>query len=57
MIQSTSCHLCSVYATYSSSSRPVNRRNASRYFACVRSTTSSGSLGAGACLFQWIASR
>ena len=40
-----------------SSSRPVRRRNASRYLPCVRSTTSSGSPGAGACLFHWIDSR
>src|SRR5690348_8008175 len=42
---------------HQSSSRPVRRRNASRYFSRVRATTSSGSEGTGGCLFQWIDSR
>ncbi len=38
-------------------SRPVSRRNASRYFSRVRSTTSSGREGTGGCLFQRMDSR
>ena len=49
--------LCTPSTACKFNSRPVKRRKASRYLACVRSTTSSGSPGAGACLFQWIVSR
>src|SRR6185437_10911095 len=43
--------------SYSDSEAPVNSRNASKYFSCVRSTTSGGSARAGACLFQRMLSR
>jgi hypothetical protein len=45
------------YAAYTESWVPVRRSNASMYFARVRETTSSGSAGAGGCLFHVIASR
>src|SRR3954462_14329664 len=41
----------------SQSDLPVNRVNASRYFACVLATTSLGKVGAGGVLFQSNVSR
>ena len=47
----------SLQPAQASSLRPVSAWKASRYFSFVRSATSSGSAGAGACLFHPIRSR